>query len=97
MAEKAVPYSGDHGLGLCLGCLNERIAVDRENAAARASGDGKAAQVLPIVNWAITLAPAAVPCPGPLAYMLVPQPSCYNHLISVTPRPAGPSLLVPGN
>lgn len=97
MSEKTVPYQGDHGLGLCLACLNERIAVDRGNAAARAAGDGKLTQVLPIVNWAITLAPAAVPVPGPLANMLVPQPSCYNHLISVTPRPAGPSLLVPRN
>jgi hypothetical protein len=91
-------YNTDHGLGLCLACLNERIAAERDLAAARAKdASAKQREPLPAVRWAITMAPALVPVPGPLQMMLVPQPSCYVHLVPITPEPPpGSGLLLPG-
>jgi hypothetical protein len=84
----SAPIRGDYGLGLCVTCVRDYLAAAAGQAKRKAGGGGLAAPPPPPAQFAITLAPAPCPVPGPdgtIAGMtMVVLPTCYDHLM-ITP------------
>jgi hypothetical protein len=81
-AAKVVIPTGDMGLGLCLQCLGEIIAGDKDAGPPR---------------FGITLAPMpqTIPAPGGVVVAVVAVPACWEHLSgAAAPQQPKKTLLV---